>query len=54
MTRFKQKVWVGIGAFVLTGTHVDFPANGAPSVDYAAALAASPKEGGEGGEGGEG
>lgn len=53
MTRFKQKVWLGIGAFVLAGTQVDFTGKGAPSVDYATALAASPGEGGEGGEGGE-
>lgn len=53
MTRFKQKVWLGIGAFVLAGTQVDFTGKGAPSVGYATALAASPGEGGEGGEGGE-
>jgi hypothetical protein len=53
VTRFKQKVWIGIGAFVLAGSQVDFPGKGAPSLNYAGALAASPKEGGEGGEGGE-
>jgi len=53
MKRFKQKVWIGIGAFVLAGSQVDFPGKGAPSVGYASALAASPTEGGEGGEGGE-
>ena len=53
MKRLKQKVWIGIGAFVLTGTHLDFSAKGTPSVDYGSSLAASPKEGGEGGEGGE-
>jgi hypothetical protein len=53
MKQFKQKVWIGIGAFVLAGSQVDFPGKGAPSVGYASALAASPTEGGEGGEGGE-
>jgi hypothetical protein len=53
MKQFKQKVWIGIGAFVLAGSQVDLPGKGAPSVGYASALAASPKEGGEGGEGGE-
>jgi len=43
MKRLKQKVWIGIGAFVLTGTHLDFSAKGTPSVDYGSSLAASPK-----------
>lgn len=44
MNQLRRKLWIGIGAFALSGSGLDLPP----------ALAAAPKrEGGEGGEGGE-
>ena len=54
--QFKQKVWIGIGAFVLAGTQVDFPGKGVPERRLRVRPGGVPQgrwRGGEGGEGGE-
>lgn len=58
MLRMKTKLWVGVGAFVLSGSQITgFDANKLPNFSISKAFAASDKphvgHGNEGGEGGE-